>query len=472
VRKAKFGLGVLFMDTECWVKPTKPLVGILTLTLALAIQVRAQPFLTNGLVAYYPFSGNANDASGNGNDGALVGTDLRFSVDRLDQPQSSLFLNTTSTPRETLDGAYVAAPRSAGLDFNKDFSLSVWINLKSGTPPSLPQNFISNGLENNTGANLRVITDVSDARGQDRLEFVWYSEVGLVEDVLAFLPPVRETWWQATVVRSGSYVSLFKNGTFLATGLMISSVTNNSEIWLGRHICPGCASLGSYSLFGGIDDVRIYNRALSDPEVQQLYAIESAHTLPYLNLTINLTVFLQNTNHDNGVVTTTAAPRLLAYATKDILNILALDENLEGNWPSNSFPKSAKLALAGDSFVVVNGTNVLLNVSDIMSFSLGENNIISGAQNDATGLASHLMQQRRIARVAFDDTFIAGGKGLKFYLQGSLSQSTTDATPVAGRYTEGRTAKITNAAGDGSSQNVPFTCTGAVTASGRSVLSL
>ena len=32
--------------------------------------------LNNGLVAYYPFNGNANDASGNGNNGTVNGATL------------------------------------------------------------------------------------------------------------------------------------------------------------------------------------------------------------------------------------------------------------------------------------------------------------------------------------------------------------------------------------------------------------
>ena len=43
----------------------------------------AQSFLTNGLVAYYPFNGNANDASGNGNNGTVNGAILtqdRFGI--------------------------------------------------------------------------------------------------------------------------------------------------------------------------------------------------------------------------------------------------------------------------------------------------------------------------------------------------------------------------------------------------------
>jgi hypothetical protein len=39
-------------------KTTKALFGILTITAALLAQAQAQTFLTNGLVAYYPCSGN------------------------------------------------------------------------------------------------------------------------------------------------------------------------------------------------------------------------------------------------------------------------------------------------------------------------------------------------------------------------------------------------------------------------------
>ena len=48
----------------------------LVLGLGLASTGYSQSFLTNGLVAYYPFNGNANDASGNGNNGTPQNTSL------------------------------------------------------------------------------------------------------------------------------------------------------------------------------------------------------------------------------------------------------------------------------------------------------------------------------------------------------------------------------------------------------------
>src|ERR1035437_3642758 len=140
---------------KTFMKRTKALFGILTITCGLAVCGYSQSFLTNGLVAYYPFNGNAYDASGHGNNGTLVGADLKFSLDRFGQQQSALFLNTTSTPAWTLDGAYVSAPRSADLDFSGDFTLSVWVNLSSGVT-NLNEYLISNG---NDSAGSRLVAD-------------------------------------------------------------------------------------------------------------------------------------------------------------------------------------------------------------------------------------------------------------------------------------------------------------------------
>ena len=61
---------------------------IVILGLAFYSVVHAQTFLTNGLVAYYLFSGNANDASGNANNGTPQ--NVRFVSDRNGLPQGAL----------------------------------------------------------------------------------------------------------------------------------------------------------------------------------------------------------------------------------------------------------------------------------------------------------------------------------------------------------------------------------------------
>src|SRR6516165_8324057 len=60
-----------------------------------ATNVYGQSFLTNGLVAYYPFNGNANDASGKGNNGN-PGT-AQLAPDRFGIAQSAYYFKGTNS---------------------------------------------------------------------------------------------------------------------------------------------------------------------------------------------------------------------------------------------------------------------------------------------------------------------------------------------------------------------------------------
>jgi hypothetical protein len=79
--------------------------------------------LSDGLVAYYPFNGNANDASGNGNNGIVVGATL--TADRFGNPNSAYSFNGTSD--------YIRVPNSSSLQLTNDFTLTAWINCQGST---------------------------------------------------------------------------------------------------------------------------------------------------------------------------------------------------------------------------------------------------------------------------------------------------------------------------------------------------
>ena len=198
-------------------------------------------------------------------------------------------------------------------------------------------------------------------------------------------------------------------------------------------------------------------------------------------LTLNVTTFQQNSNRDDGIFTTTPVPTIKTHSTAEILKRLAADKFAQGNWPSNSFPASAKLAViptVTNQFVVITGTNILVDVSDILSFQNGDDEIASGKKRDATGLAAPTISKRQIGRVTFDDTNAGNPNGgLKFYLQGVLLQTTTDSTPANGFYMETHMAILTSAAGEGSSNpgtanEKRFICTGTLTATGKARLHL
>jgi hypothetical protein len=195
-------------------------------------------------------------------------------------------------------------------------------------------------------------------------------------------------------------------------------------------------------------------------------------TQPYAPVTLSLTLLKQGSSTVSGGVSTTAAPTQIKLATKDVLAMLAMDEYLKGNWPSNSFPKTATLALVDDTFFVVNGTNALLNVMDIMTLEYGDPQVTSGSRNVATGLASTTAGINRLANIVFNDTAINGGYKLHIYLYGVFSTAVTDTVPSSGVYTETLKVNTATLVGDGYSQNVPVTCTGTISATGKGTLKL
>lgn len=172
-------------------------------------------------------------------------------------------------------------------------------------------------------------------------------------------------------------------------------------------------------------------------------------------------------------IVTTPPPRTRFFTTSDILKRLAQDENNAGNWASNTFPRGARLAVVGDRFSVVQGTNVLVDVSNVIGITFGNNAIQSGRQNDTNGLASPTISKVHLANLSFDDTAINTTNGLSFFLQGVMNETITDSavSRTTGIFTETETASMPSAAGEGtasvgSGADQPIVVTGSLSASG------
>lgn len=196
-------------------------------------------------------------------------------------------------------------------------------------------------------------------------------------------------------------------------------------------------------------------------------------------ITLSVTATAQNNNGtSNGTTTNVPPPSISTHTTTEFLARLAQDESIEGHWSSNSFPAAAKLAVVpgsgGADFAVILGTNILVDVSDIISFDGGNNEIVSGAQNLQTGLASPMTKKVHLGKIMFDDSAVGNPNGsLTFFLQGVFTETTMDTAPTStGAYTETRTAKMTSGAGEGSKGGNPFICTGMVSATGKANLQL
>ena len=242
-------------------------VGSVTSSNAVLTVIQSTPpdnFLTNGLVAYYPFNGNANDASGNGHNGTNHGGVLV--PDRFGNPNQAYYFNGSA--------AYITAPFSSSV-FNGDYTVSTWFNAYDFTnawPDLLNQQY--------DGFTLGIVGQLSGIPPYQFGRLFAYSANGpggpFIYGTLYMNRPNTPTniFCQAVITKTATNVTMYFNGQYATNGPVDDLTTPPGQyLTIGRG---DVAVQPAYTAFHGvIDDIRIYNRALSSNEVTQLYVYES-----------------------------------------------------------------------------------------------------------------------------------------------------------------------------------------------------
>jgi hypothetical protein len=210
--------------------------------IALTMSATIKADLTTDLVAYYPFTGNANDASGNGNNGTVYGATL--TADRNGNANSAYSFNGSS---DYIDINLPTINTTTGAKVTVNF----WMNW-DGVDDVMPFGF-----------NLY--------------------EIYLVTGYFAFNTNNNDRWGISSSGLANHWVyvtAIFNNGDATLSSLYLDG-SNRTLAQLGnssvvRNVSTNARISGRpndsrYRFGGKIDDVRIYNRALTDTEVQQLY---------------------------------------------------------------------------------------------------------------------------------------------------------------------------------------------------------
>ena len=217
----------------------------LGMLIALVASASAQSWLTNGLVAYYPFNGNASDASGNGNDGTNYS--VTFGGDRFYQTHSSASFN---------GGAYIQTPVDSNFP---QVTLSAWF---STTNLNQTQAIIDSDASELTNGHY----------GKSILLGIQTNEIDIEYNEGWYVSPWKLNdygWHHVCAIYTSGMVRLYMDGVFIGSQSFIQGPLSGATFRLGMH------PINAAWFKGAIDDVRIYNRALSSNEVAQLYNIES-----------------------------------------------------------------------------------------------------------------------------------------------------------------------------------------------------
>ena len=218
---------------------------------------------TNGLVAWYPFNGNANDASGNGRNGSLNGG-VSLATDRHGNANGAYSFSGNGTQ-------YITASIGTALPTTSR-TVSFWFNSPVANTRLFP---FSYGGDGSCGSSYFVALNNERASNFEVQQHCWVN--------LYFAPytnNLNNTWNQLTVVHDNAHnlVHFYLNGLLIqsVSGSNTTAVNANTMLTIGRvgyhNGDPYYNSGTSSSWFtGSLDDVMLYNRPLSSTEVQALY---------------------------------------------------------------------------------------------------------------------------------------------------------------------------------------------------------
>jgi len=213
--------------------------------------------LENGLVAYYPFTGNANDSSGNDYHGTNSGAIL--TTDRFGNANSAYSFNGTSN-RIVTPSTIITAP----------FTISVWVKTQqTGGFPSGLGTVIATGYYHG-GYGRGIIL----SHGNQSSSYYKFPEnIGWGIGVIDSVSPINNNKWRHVVgtwdgTADSSGVKYYIDGK-----LVKMDKSKSTSLVHDFNLRIGHSSDGPYNYYhkGEIDDIKIYNRVLNSNEVISLF---------------------------------------------------------------------------------------------------------------------------------------------------------------------------------------------------------
>jgi hypothetical protein len=202
----------------------------------------------DGLVGWWPLDGNSNDISGNANHGSLHGP--VSSIDRFGDLNSSYYFDGIND--------YINLGRTT--DGLQDFSISLYVKTNQLESKNLHGNPAIIGVRQSSGLsgdwNLACKNGI----------LVWYYEADSSTLTISDKFICDDEWHYLIFLRQYNQFKFYVDGESESIFFGSNSPLKNDELDLGRSLWSD-----AYYYKGLIDDVRIYDRALSAEEVQALY---------------------------------------------------------------------------------------------------------------------------------------------------------------------------------------------------------
>ena len=233
----------------------------------------AQLNLQNGLIAYYPFDGNVLDLSGNNHNGTIV-NGLGFGPNRFGDLNSAAVFSGNNN--------YISVPDDGAFS-TSHISISLWFQ---STSDDL-QNLIGKRKLENDG------TQTGGAQYQFFINYTPYPGIGsnlignnstcTTISSSSYINTVQQIcknrWYHAVMTYDGTFHKLYVNGVLIRNDQVAFDkfLDCRSELRFGVWW-----SGGLLPFMGSMDEIRWYNRAINQAEINMLYGnFDQGHNIDF-----------------------------------------------------------------------------------------------------------------------------------------------------------------------------------------------
>jgi hypothetical protein len=227
--------------------------------------INAQINLQDGLITYYPFSTNALDASGNGNDGIINGAKL--TEDKEGNPNSAFLFDGIDD--------FIEVPDNLNLRLGTEYSISLWAFVNEFSNENTHAFLSKRDWVDDDGYMFQIIghSHVHD-EPQGRIGLIAGSENPRVDSEAK----MDEGEWFHVVLQSSfekGESRVYINGKLDGSGDPIIPNNQTTEnLFIGKDKLtedPIFLCCDGFHFNGAMDEIRIYNRCINEEEITALF---------------------------------------------------------------------------------------------------------------------------------------------------------------------------------------------------------
>jgi len=223
--------------------------------------------LQSGLIAYYPFCGNPNDESGNGNNGTIYGG-VSSATDRFGNLNSAYDFDGTS--------GYIEIPTLNSFQYTP-VTYSAWVIVSSYFPLSAGHKFRSivgrNSSGNTTCGLLGFYADQNISNGLlDNTFHYWMGGAANPSIPWSNSIPTINVWAHIVFTQDiqGNF-QFYENGILVNSGTLSNVQNSNLPFKIGARDLD-------YFWDDNLDDIGVWNRVLTLQEIEQLYNSQNSYS--------------------------------------------------------------------------------------------------------------------------------------------------------------------------------------------------